>query len=951
MTCIVSQAVPPPLPSSSQHLLTGASPSSRPDPINTRAAPTLPEFAFPNEHLDDVLGMIPVQSVHLHPSQRLLQLSPSSCPLPAVERDSNMLAQVRQPGSQLSRFHSCIPQPPATLRSASSPNVLRRAVRPKSIAVAFTVGSLNDSDSDNSPTENMSTALLQRRLSFNGHQDDHLAALQTLVRSTSTPVDLSEALSPTLPNSASLIASESLSPPSVDASVAQPSKLSNQLDEIPKVRPMTKQDAIIYELWDTERDYVGDLKILMASFFDRLGAVSWLPAEKKFFLLRNAGELYKFNLSFYTMLSAEVGLEPVPAIADPEERRRSLDRINDQRPSLGVPENNLIEKVGNLFLRMESEFRVYAEFCTHHDAALTILKEYERTPEMETFLNDWRASSNTRRLDVRAYLIKPVQRLCRYPLLLSELINATPADDPKRSMLEAAHAIMQNLALEIDSAKWRIQNTHRTDRLFARLEPGLFDIPSRLTLNDFLLGSALFVTNHDTDPTRERYRGVFLFPSCVIIIKPRRANSYAVKSFLSLSTCELVLPTHTHSKNSVPQAWRLKVRDTTDYYDFYTKSARVRSIWIDTLNTMILAQRTHSIPVALNETPITDLKDNGPMELQRHLSGSSVTLQAGSKEEVPFTNHRAATFHGSRRRERSSFWRQSSALDLRADFESPVVSQGGLGRRASLDIENKLIDVLTPISDTNSGSKIPMVKSLPDITQMRPMSIGIDMIKYEYKFPLPDTTSPTRVDTITTVSPSESPNSAKSPSPILHEAAAAASALSLSTCSTTTRVTEMQDSCSDINAIYPRSSAGGDRTSVATDKTSANIHIQAPTSVTFASLPPRPTNSHPPCRFPSERTRPQAPPRVSSLSTCASLIPDPSTRTSTSSHQSDSTIHNPTDTPFSPTSASSPVRTSCSSLPQPDIKRKRSNVLHRAFSQIFRGGMKSAFTRHRPTKT
>lgn len=58
-------------------------------------------------------------------------------------------------------------------------------------------------------------------------------------------------------------------------------------------------------------------------------------------------------------------------------------------------------------------------------------------------------------LDMGSLLIKPVQRVMKYPLLLGELWQATPEDHPDRQPLEEALAAVKVVNININEFKRR----------------------------------------------------------------------------------------------------------------------------------------------------------------------------------------------------------------------------------------------------------------------------------------------------------------------------------------------------------------------------------------------------------------------------------------------------------------------------------------------------------------
>lgn len=198
----------------------------------------------------------------------------------------------------------------------------------------------------------------------------------------------------------------------------------------------------------------------------------------------------------------------------------------------------------------ETQFEVYRQYCTHHDGAVKILREIEKKPEMMSFLQEFKLISR-QKLEVRDYLIKPIQRICRYPLLLKVgpikfyglclitrnsfspfniqgILQSTSPDCLSYKSLEQAQALMQRVASTIDWAKWYVETLEKTDTFFSRLEVNdRFDaetatndvnrheealqreipfIPSRSQCGELLFGSTLFVGRNRNGTLKVGYR-------------------------------------------------------------------------------------------------------------------------------------------------------------------------------------------------------------------------------------------------------------------------------------------------------------------------------------------------------------------------------------------------------------------------------------------------------------
>lgn len=58
-------------------------------------------------------------------------------------------------------------------------------------------------------------------------------------------------------------------------------------------------------------------------------------------------------------------------------------------------------------------------------------------------------------MDMGSLMIKPVQRVMKYPLLLHELLNSTPASHPDHKALQEALSAMKNINVNINELKRR----------------------------------------------------------------------------------------------------------------------------------------------------------------------------------------------------------------------------------------------------------------------------------------------------------------------------------------------------------------------------------------------------------------------------------------------------------------------------------------------------------------
>ncbi|KAF9222409.1 hypothetical protein BS17DRAFT_186920 [Gyrodon lividus] len=119
------------------------------------------------------------------------------------------------------------------------------------------------------------------------------------------------------------------------------------------------------------------------------------------------------------------------------------------------------DSVGALFLEIIPVLEPpYKTYITRHPTALAHLNALSPSPALSTYLSHTRtlASSLTHAWDLASLLIKPVQRLLKYSLLLGAIINATPDSHGDRAALVKARERMEEVARSVneDRRRWEV---------------------------------------------------------------------------------------------------------------------------------------------------------------------------------------------------------------------------------------------------------------------------------------------------------------------------------------------------------------------------------------------------------------------------------------------------------------------------------------------------------------
>lgn len=176
-----------------------------------------------------------------------------------------------------------------------------------------------------------------------------------------------------------------------------------------------------------------------------------------------------------------------------------------------------VQTIGPCFLKMAEKLQiVYGKYCGNHEAALVLLKKYENNEEIMTVFN--KGIETLRHqvacFDMSSVLIKPVQRILKYPLILYELVKCTDDDHPDKQTVEEAWKAMTNVASYINEYKRRkdlvskyLDNDNTLMRRMAKLN--MHSVAKMSTRLSTRLSASLGLTNVTVDPEFEELEKQF----------------------------------------------------------------------------------------------------------------------------------------------------------------------------------------------------------------------------------------------------------------------------------------------------------------------------------------------------------------------------------------------------------------------------------------------------------
>ncbi|XP_059020557.1 rho guanine nucleotide exchange factor TIAM1 isoform X3 [Mustela lutreola] len=276
--------------------------------------------------------------------------------------------------------------------------------------------------------------------------------------------------------------------------------------QLATMRQLTDADKlrkVICELLETERTYVKDLNCLMERYLKPLQKETFLTQDELDVLFGNLTEMVEFQVEFLKTL--EDGVRLVPDL----EKLEKVDQFK-----------KVLFSLGGSFLYYADRFKLYSAFCASHTKVPKVLVKAKTDPAFKAFL-DAQNPKQQHSATLESYLIKPIQRILKYPLLLKELFALTDAESEEHYHLDVAIKTMNKVASHINE----MQKIHEEfgavfDQLIAE-QTGEKKEVADLSMGDLLLHTTVIWPNPPASLgkwKKEPELAAFVFKTAVVLV-------------------------------------------------------------------------------------------------------------------------------------------------------------------------------------------------------------------------------------------------------------------------------------------------------------------------------------------------------------------------------------------------------------------------------------------------
>uniref|UniRef100_A0AAR2JL86 TIAM Rac1 associated GEF 2a n=1 Tax=Pygocentrus nattereri TaxID=42514 RepID=A0AAR2JL86_PYGNA len=260
---------------------------------------------------------------------------------------------------------------------------------------------------------------------------------------------------------------------------------------------------VIQELVDTEKSYVKDLSCLFEIYLKPLQKETFLTLDEMESLFGSLPEMLDFQKVFLQTLEERIASSP--------------DFSTLETP---VQFKKLLFSLGGSFLYYADHFKLYSGFCANHIKVQKVLERAKTDRAFKEFL-DTRNPTKQHSSTLESYLIKPVQRVLKYPLLLRELVSLTDTDSEEHYHLTEALKAMEKVASHINEMQKIYEDYGAVfDQLVAE-QSGPEKEVTEISMGEFLMHSSVIWLNPFPSLGRmkkEPELTVFVFKKAVILV-------------------------------------------------------------------------------------------------------------------------------------------------------------------------------------------------------------------------------------------------------------------------------------------------------------------------------------------------------------------------------------------------------------------------------------------------
>ncbi|KAM5221527.1 proto-oncogene DBL [Ctenodactylus gundi] len=361
------------------------------------------------------------------------------------------------------------------------------------------------------------------------------------------------------------------------------------------------KNHVLNELIQTEKVYVQELCTVLLGYraqMDNPEMFDLMPPllrNKKDVLFGNMAEIYEFHNNIFM---------------------GSLENCSD------AP-----QRVGPCFLEWKDNFQIYAKYCQNKPRSEAVWRKYSECAFFQVCQRKLK-----HRLGLDSYLLKPVQRVTKYQLLLKELLKYSKDSEGSAQLQEALDTMLDLLKSVNDSMHQIAINGYigNLNELGKMIMQGGFSV---------WIGHRKGATKmKDFARFKSMQRHIFLYEKALVFCKRRteagegcdRYPSYSFKHCLKMD--EVGITEYVKGDNRKFEIWY----GGKEVYIVQATNVDVKMLWLKELRNILLKQQElMTVKNQMQQNQLTEQDQLSPLRNDEKNQGACVSVELESELTSP----------------------------------------------------------------------------------------------------------------------------------------------------------------------------------------------------------------------------------------------------------------------------------------------------------------------------
>ncbi|XP_068109544.1 pleckstrin homology domain-containing family G member 3 [Hyperolius riggenbachi] len=361
---------------------------------------------------------------------------------------------------------------------------------------------------------------------------------------------------------------------------------------------LTYVERVVLEIIDTERIYVQHLRSIVEDYLGAIIDKQELPMnpEQVSALFGNIEDIYELN----------------------SELLQELESCSDDPVA-----------VANCFVEKSQDFDIYTQYCNNYPNSVATLTECMRNKVLAKFFRE-KQEMLKQPFPLGAYLLKPVQRILKYHLLLQEIAKHFDIDKEGYEVVEEAIETMTGVAWYINDMKRKHEHAVRQQEIQSLLLnwKGM----DLTTYGELVLEGTFRVQRARSERT------FFLFDKALLITK-KRGDHFVYKTHIPCATLMLIEST----RDSLCFTLR-DYKNSKHQHNVQARTVEEKHLWTHHIKKLIIENHHAIIPQKAKEAILKmDAMYTGhyrysPERVKKTMSAddpTQVTHRSGRRQSEP----------------------------------------------------------------------------------------------------------------------------------------------------------------------------------------------------------------------------------------------------------------------------------------------------------------------------